>query len=77
MRIQVDLGKQQEPLSSFDCHTCSRPTTPIGTQQNTMIWYCQACDVFHETTFVGVWLRSFRKEPNQIVVSPERDDGIT
>jgi transcription elongation factor Elf1 len=75
MRVAVDVSKNQKLPDSLDCFTCGGPSTCVDTRSNSLIWYCQACDVFHETTMDGVKLRSFRKENSQIIVLPEVDDG--
>lgn len=75
MRVAVDISKKQELPDSLDCFTCKEPVAHVDTRPNSLVWYCQACDVFHETTAAGVRLRSFRKENNQIVILQGVDDG--
>lgn len=75
MRISVDISKRQELPDSLSCFTCKGPTSQVDTRSNSLIWYCQTCDVFHETTATGVRLRSFRKEGGQIIMLPEVDNG--
>jgi len=75
MRIAVDISKGQGPVDSLDCFGCEKPVTPVETRPNSVVWYCQACDVFHETTATGVRLRSFRKENNNIIVLQGAGDG--
>lgn len=75
MREAIDITKKQTALDSLSCFVCKGPTVHVETRQNSLIWYCQACDVFHETTATGVKLRSFRKEESQIVVLPEVGNG--
>lgn len=75
MRVAVDISKSQKLPDSLDCFTCEGPTACVDTRPNSLIWYCQTCDVFHETTAAGVRLRSFRKERGQIIVLQGVDDG--
>lgn len=75
MRVAVDISEGRKLPDSLDCFTCGGPATQVDTRSNSLIWHCQACDVFHETTADGVKLRSFRKENNQIIVLPGVDDG--
>jgi len=75
VRVAIDISKKQGPIDSLSCFVCEKPAAPVATRPNSIVWYCQACDVFHETTVAGVKLRSFRKENNQIIVLPGVDDG--
>jgi len=75
VRIAVGVDEGQAPLDSLDCFACKGPTSQVDTRANSLIWYCQTCDVFHETTVTGVKLRSFRKEKGQIIMLPGEDDG--
>jgi len=75
VRVHVDIRKLQESSESMSCFACETPVVCVEPKQNTNIWYCAACGVFHETTLEGVRLRSFKKEESQIINLPEVKDG--
>lgn len=76
MRVPVDINKLRKPLVELTCFVCGRQTAPVEVRHNSRIWYCSACDVYHETTASGFKLRSFReKEAHRIKNVPEIDDG--
>lgn len=66
-RQHVDIRKLNEVISSLKCSTCEQPLAQVGSRPHSVIWFCSRCDVFRETTAGGSELRSYKKDPTQII----------
>jgi len=73
MRVPVDITALRRATPNVAC-TCGGPTTQVESRQTSVIWYCSRCDVYHEASPRGLVLRSFRKEADNIINLPAREE---
>ena len=75
MRVPVDITKLECDVSSPFCPVCNKTLHPDVSKPNTFVWYCSTCDVRHETTPSGVFLRTYKQDGDIIVNRLEVKDG--
>lgn len=73
MRKAIDLPKLKKVVPEMVCPYCRSVVSQVDTTQNALVWYCAACDVYHQTTSRGVSLGSYRKEAENIINLPPQE----
>jgi ribosomal protein L37AE/L43A len=68
--VNIPALKRARARIFVNCPTCGKVSSQVDKRARSTIWYCSACNVYHEATDRGDVLRSFRKEADQIINLP-------